>query len=34
MDWATLFERAGARETSIESVRESLARRRAEGADG
>jgi len=33
MDWATLFERAEAYETSVESVRESLARRRAAGAE-
>jgi hypothetical protein len=34
MEWATLFERAAAYETTVESVRESLARRRAEAEDG
>jgi hypothetical protein len=33
MEWATLFERAEAYETTVESVRESLARRRTERDD-
>ena len=34
MDWADLFERAGAYETDAETIREALAERRAGDADG
>lgn len=34
MDWAELFERASDHETTVESVRATLAERRREGEDG
>ncbi len=34
MDWAALFERASDHETTVETVRETLGRRRAEAEDG
>jgi len=34
MDWADLFERASDRETTVETVRETLAERREGSEDG